>query len=114
MIIRCNRGCKFKKGTVTGSVDLETKKVVCDHCGDDIENMSPFAVNSMISQGKVLKKEGTKAFQLKCSTCKKTVEAVSDGKNIVGRDCDGDCKFNITTFAMRAIKGLSGKSGDNE
>jgi hypothetical protein len=111
MLIRCNQGCKLQGGTTTGSVDLDTNEVVCDYCGDDIENMSSFAVKSLISQGKILKKEGTKAFQFECKTCNKVVETIVEGDNVVGRGCDGDCKFEISSFAIRAMKSID-NSGD--
>lgn len=113
MLIRCNRGCTLQNGTTTGSVDQDVNKVVCNYCGEYVDGISDFAIKSMVSQGKVLKKEGTKSFQFKCVTCDKIVEtALVDGE-VRGKSCQGDCSFNISSFAIEAMKSVN-KVGDND
>ena len=106
MLIRCNRGCTKQNGTTTGCVDLDTNDVVCDYCGDTIDGISSFAKQSMISAGKVVKNDKRKAFQFDCLTCQKTVDAVLAAGELRGEGCDGECKFNVSSFAINAMKSL--------
>ncbi len=106
MLIRCNRGCTEKNGTTTGSVDLDSNDVVCDYCGDVVDGISSFAKQSMISAGDVVKHDKRKAFQFDCVTCKKTVNATLVADELKGVDCDGECKFNVSSFAINAMKSV--------
>jgi ribosomal protein L34E len=106
MLIRCNRGCTLKNGTTTGSVDVDEDKVICDYCGDAIDGISSFAKQSMIRAGNVVKNDKRKAFQFDCVTCKETVETEIIAGELRGCDCDGQCKFNVSSFTLAAMKSL--------
>lgn len=104
MLIRCHKGCAFKKGTTTGSVDVEQDIVICNYCGDSIDGISSFAKKSMIQAGNVVKNDKRKAFQFDCLTCEKTVETELVSGELRGCDCDKQCKFNVSSFTISAME----------
>lgn len=103
MLFNCKPGCSGKKITTTAKLDLESNEVICDLCGE-ILNISNFTKNSMKQRGEVIKNKKKKASQFDCLTCNKLVSTeVIDGK-IIGENCRGDCKFNISKFMIKAIE----------
>jgi transcription initiation factor TFIIIB Brf1 subunit/transcription initiation factor TFIIB len=110
MFINCNPKCK--RGTTTASLDVEKNEAVCDHCGDVIA-ISDFSKENMKRAGDVIKKkeeQQLKPYQYECTTCKKIMPAtLVDGK-IVGKDCSGECKFNITEYTEKMLKDVLKKT----
>jgi hypothetical protein len=114
MLFNCNPGCSGKRGTTSGSVDVEQDEVVCDYCGETLP-ISSFVKDMMKRSGKIRKKV-PKPFQFDCKTCEKSIETkVSKGK-LVGKGCDGDCKFDVSNYTVHAMKNLqdTSKGSDDE
>lgn len=115
MLIRCNPRCKLKDGSTTGSLDVDSNEVICDHCGDIVDGISSFAKNMMKNNGDVVRKNKNKPFQFECQTCNKITETVLDeDDNLVGVSCeDGGCAFSgvaaQTVHAMKSIGRYKGK-----
>jgi DNA-directed RNA polymerase subunit RPC12/RpoP len=103
MFINCNPKCK--RGTTTASFDSEKNEAVCNYCGDIIA-VSNFAKENMKRNGDILKKveEKTQAYQYDCMTCNKTMPAALSQDKIIGKNCKGDCKFNMTEFTAKLVK----------
>lgn len=105
MLVRCNLSCK-KKTTTDASLNLDTNEAICNDCGDVLENITTYAKNAMKINGDVLKTKKGKAFNFKCSTCNKEMQAISENGNIVGATCTqrSECKFNVSDYMKRAIE----------
>jgi hypothetical protein len=106
MLLSCKLGCSGKKGTTTASLDLESNKVYCDFCKEEIE-VSSFFKNAMKQQGHVLKPT-PKAFQFKCDFCKRTVATEIDQNDALrGIGCEKSCKFTVSKFIILGMKNTS-------
>lgn len=115
MLLRCKEKCKLRDGTTTGSLDLKTNEVVCDHCNETLPNVSPFTKNSMKHSGDILKEEVRKAFVFPCETCNKKVEAkVVEGDRVVGKGCEGDCSIKVPSVMIHNMKLVQEKEEDAE
>jgi hypothetical protein len=112
MLFNCNTGCSGKRGTTSGSVDTEQDEVVCEYCGDTLP-VSSFVKAMMKREGKV-KKKTPKPFQYDCKTCKKSVETKVNGSKLVGKECSGDCKFNVSNYTVLAMKNLQSTRKEDE
>jgi hypothetical protein len=111
MILRCNPRCKMSDGTTDGLLDLETDKVMCSTCGDEIQGVSSFTRSSMKLNGEVIRAKSKKAFVFGCLTCNKNVEAKISKGIVVGKNCqmnEQGCKLNITKHMVVALEGASG------
>lgn len=104
MIFNCNPGCSGKRGTTSGLVDSEQDAVVCEYCGE-ILAVSSFTKNVMKGQGKI-KKKTPKSFQFNCETCHQSIETTVQGNKLVGKECTGECKFNVSNFIILAMKNI--------
>lgn len=105
MLVRCNQSCKLKDGSTTGSLDVESDEVICDYCDEVLEGISSFAKRMMQSNGDIVRRSKKKAFQFSCETCNKEVETILKNDEVVGSNCiKGECKFNISSFAIHAMK----------
>jgi len=114
MLINCKPGCSGKKATTTASLSVENNEVVCDFCGENIE-VSSFVKTSMKQRGDIVRKDNRKSFQYDCLTCEKKVETEVVGVKLMGCDCSGDCKFNVSKFtihAMQKVQSAARKSDD--
>ena len=100
MFINCNPKCK--RGTTTASLDPEKNEVVCDYCGDVIA-VSNFTKESMKRAGDTVQ-EKPKAYQYDCTTCSKTTPVTIEQDKIIGQNCTGNCKFNISSFTEDMLK----------
>lgn len=105
MLINCRPGCKNKKVTTNGSLDVEQDEVVCTYCNDVIP-ASKFIKMSLKNQGDILRQDNRKSFQFNCLTCKKKVQTVSDGNKLTGINCQGNCEFNVSKFTIHAMNSV--------
>ncbi len=112
MLFNCNPGCSGKRGTTSGSVDIEQDEVVCEYCGETLP-VSSFVKDMMKREGKV-KKKVPRPFQFDCDTCKKSVETKVDNNKLVGKECSGDCKFNVSNYTIYAMKKLKDTYKESE
>lgn len=103
MLVNCKPGCKGKKATTNASLDIESNQVFCDFCQEELQ-VSSFTKNSMKQQGHILKKDNRKPFQFQCLTCKKIVGTELVNEQLKGLNCEKACKFNVSKFAILAIK----------
>lgn len=105
MLVRCNLNCKDNV-TTSASLDEDTNEAICDNCGDVLKNITSYAKNAMKINGDVLKKAKGKAFNFKCITCNKEMQAISKDGELVGATCSrqADCKFNISKYMQRGIE----------
>ena len=110
MIIVCNAKCR---GVVDASLDVDENKVVCNTCGELIDNVTEFIKLSMKSSGDVIKSRSRKAFVFQCETHNKMTEVLHSNSGLVGKSCPNDknrCLINITKNMKVAIK----EFGDND
>lgn len=103
MLVNCKPGCAGKRATTNASLDVDSNQVFCDLCQEELQ-VSNFTKHMMKQQGHVFKRDNRKAFQFHCLTCKKVVatELVKDQLHGIG--CEKTCKFNVSKFAILAIK----------
>jgi hypothetical protein len=105
MLVRCNQNCKHSV-TTDASLDIEADEAVCNYCGEVLENITSYAKNAMKMNGDVIRRAKGKAFNFRCSTCNKDMQAISEDGIIVGVGCSraGECDFNISAYMERAIE----------
>ena len=117
MLVRCKDRCKLSDGQTDGLLDLETNKVMCNLCGEELSNISDFTKTSMKMNGEVIKSKKKKAFTFKCLTCNDDVEAAMVGGIVVGKACKQDqkgCKLNVTQHMVKALEITSSYNVDEE
>jgi len=77
-----------------------------------LNNVASFTKRTMKSNGDILKKDA-KAFYFDCLTCKKKVAtSVVDG-DLQGKNCEKDCKFNVSRFMINSMETV-GTTDDDE
>lgn len=68
MLISCTtKGCLQ---TTEAKLNRETGEVICEACGNPIQNITPFTVKALSSIGQVLRNVSKKPFQALCTQCK--------------------------------------------
>lgn len=68
MLINCTtKGCLQ---ATEAKLNRETGEVICENCGNPIENITPFTKKALNSIGQVLRGTTKKAFQALCDQCK--------------------------------------------
>lgn len=104
MLVRCNQGCLKNGGTTDASLSLKNNEVICNVCGDTINNISKFSKLSMKNNGDVIK-EPKRAFTFECAHCEKRCEVEVLNHKAVGKHCQtkSKCMFKITTAMKHAI-----------
>ena len=105
MLLQCNQGCKLSGGTTDGSLDLDSNEVICNNCGDVLNNISSFAKRTMKSNNDI-KKAKIKAFFFDCSTCRKKVDTFAKGGKLYGKDCKYKCEFNVSKFMINSMEDI--------
>ena len=101
----CNNHCKFRRGTVEASLDLESNAAVCNYCHEELTNINDFAKETMKSLGYILKNNKKSSFLFKCLECNKTVSCSYESEKVCGSDCElKKCKFNITEEMISVLK----------
>jgi hypothetical protein len=67
MLINCTtKGCL--KAT-EAKLNRETGEVICEDCGNPIQNITPYMKKSLDSVGQVLRSVSKQAFQATCQNC---------------------------------------------
>ncbi|MHA2216341.1 MAG: hypothetical protein ACXACY_10405 [Candidatus Hodarchaeales archaeon] len=68
MLLDCTvRGCLQ---TTEAKLDRETGEVICDACGNNIPNVTPYIKKALNSVGQVIRSRIKKPFQVMCPQCK--------------------------------------------
>ena len=68
VMINCTtRGCLQ---ITEAKYDRESDEVICEQCGNAIENVTPIMKRTLNSLGQILRTKNSKAFQQHCSQCK--------------------------------------------
>lgn len=111
MLLSCNQGCKKSDGMTEGSIDIDSDKVICNKCGDEMRNVNSFTKRGMKSNNDVIKKS-PKAFLFDCLTCKKKVDTESANGILRGKGCNNSCKFNISRFMINTIENIEDENED--
>jgi hypothetical protein len=107
MILRCNQKCKFSDGVTDGSLDVDTDNVICNECGEIIEDVSLYSKLALKANGDILRSKNKKAFVFPCNTCEQDVETQFVNGILVGKECRNNqvgCQINITEHMIKAIE----------
>lgn len=115
MLVSCNVGCKKNGGTTDASLNLKNNEVICNVCGDTINNISSFSKLSMKNNGDVIE-EKKRAFTFECSHCEERCEVELENHKSVGKNCQtkDKCMFKITTAMRHAMSVVSEKNPSEE
>ena len=81
MITECKCG-----NPVEAKLDVETNKIMCQSCGEEIENMSEFAKTRMKQDGDVVRNDALHkvpegGMQVECGKCQKNIIALLNKKD---------------------------------
>ena len=112
MLVSCKKGCILNGGVTTAEVNLDTDKVVCKFCEEELEHVSDFAKNSMISCGFVRRSRVIESFTFHCLTCDKNVKTVVEDGKALSPGCENDCNINMTNEMLHAASIHSSKDFD--
>jgi RNase P subunit RPR2 len=95
MNFTCNRkGCMQSS---EAKLNLETNEVICDECGQVIDNMTEFTKRTLKQAGQVLRvKSVQQAFQVFCPTCNKNVELILDEGKAYCKTCKSPLALSAT------------------
>ncbi len=113
MLLNCNQGCKQGGGTTDCSIDIESDEVICNKCGDEVKNVNSFIKRTMKNNNDIVV-VAKKVFSFKCLTCNKAVEVEFLNENVKGKNCNKDCKFNLTNYMLTAIKEINDNKEDEK
>jgi len=110
MLVSCNQGCKKNGGTTDASLNLKNNQVICNVCGDTINNISSFSKLSMKNNGDIIE-EKKRAFTFECSYCDERCEVEIENHKSVGKNCQtkDKCMFKITSAMRHALEVMSDK-----
>jgi len=112
MIVRCNVGCRNSDGMTDASLDVDRDTIVCNACGDDLNDLSSYTKLSMRANGDIRRDHNKKAFVFPCKTCDKMVQATMSSGLLVGKSCPQGgkgCKINITDSMAKAVELYEGE-----
>lgn len=105
MILDCNKKCYKSGGRTEGSLDLDTNKIICTKCDEEIVGISDFMKEAMKRSGDIIKKSTSKAFTFKCVACNKMVETDIVNGVPIGKNCETKaCSINISQIMANAIE----------
>jgi len=81
MITECKCG-----NPVEAKLDVSTNQIICQECGEEIENMSDFAKAQMKSNGDVVRNDALHkvpegGMQVECGSCQKSMVALLNKKD---------------------------------
>ena len=67
MLINCTtKGCLQQ---TEAKLDRDTQEVICEECGNPIQNITPFTKKILNSMGQILRSNTKKPFQAYCTQC---------------------------------------------
>jgi len=112
MLVSCKKGCILNGGVTTAEVNIDTDKVVCKFCEEELDHISNFAKKSMISSGFVKRNKITESFTFHCSACDKNVKTIIKDESAFGVNCDGECSISITAEMIHAASIYSSSKFD--
>jgi len=113
MLVSCKKGCILSGGVTTAAVNLDTDRVICIFCEEELDHISDFAKKSMISCGFIKRNQITDSFTFYCSMCDKNVKTIINSGVPSGAHCDGDCNISITEQMANAVKLYSSEEFDD-
>ena len=118
MLVRCNTSCRQNGGMTDASLDVKDDCVICNDCGEVLNDISSYTKASMKRVGDIIRRKNRKAFTFSCKECGEAMPVMVEGDRVVGAQCDNhNCKFSITKNMINAIKVINiddGNGGDNE
>lgn len=107
MLLSCNPRCKKSDGMTEASLDLDSNKVICRKCDEEIINVSDYTKSSMKRNKDIYMKTKHKAFMFNCSNCNKKVETVVVNGVPYGKDCAAKtCTIQVSEMMVHAIEKL--------
>lgn len=105
-LLHCNhchttRDCKL---------DPDNDNVICMECGNVVEGVSPFFVNTMKSRREYVSKK-REAFRFMCDKCNKEMRGVlsKNGSQVLCSKCE--TPMNVSFYMMQAMKSID--TGDD-
>lgn len=115
MILGCNKSCKKRDGTTTGSLDIETDNVMCDNCGDTLSDITSYTKKVLKNLGKIIRTKNKKAFVMKCLACSESVEVKTVNGKLQGKVCStGKCNIQSTKFFENAVNVINEFNDKND
>ena len=99
MLIDCTtKGCLKKS---EAKLDVEKDQVICDECGNPIDNITKFTKKALKSLGQVVRIKSKQAFQALCKNC-------NDSRELYIKEDKAYCKScNTQVFVSAAfLQGL--------
>ena len=120
MLVRCKPSCRQNGGMTDASLDVKDDCVICNDCGEVLENISSYTKASMKRVGDIIRRKNRKAFTFSCKECGESMDVKVEGDRVIGSQCDSDnynCKFSITSNMINAIKMINignNSESDNE
>jgi hypothetical protein len=100
MLIDCTtKGCLQK---TEAKLDPETNMVMCDACGNVIENVTPYTKKALKDVGQILRHKAKAPFQSLCQQCNGNQPLYTDGERAFCRACNS--QVHITPAFMRGLK----------
>ncbi len=111
MLVNCRKGCVLNGGITTVKLNLDTDKVICDFCEEEVPDLSSFAKESLRTCGSVIRDRVIESFTFFCNFCEQNVKTAIKNDIPCGKDC-GDvdnCSINISDEMISAIKSMRGE-----
>ena len=100
------RNCdQCRKDNVDIKLRKGTDEAYCTECGQQIENITKFAINAMHFRKDYIE-EKRQSFSFPCKSCgdRRNGLVTLDGKQVVCADCDNE--INVSPFMRLTMKNL--------
>lgn len=75
-------------------LDLDNNKVICQECGQEIDNITVFTKNALKDVGQVIKRTKREPFQAYCSTCRELSSLYIKSKKAFCKVCNKQVVVN--------------------
>ena len=101
MLIDCTtKGCLQK---TEAKLNISTNEVICDECGNIIENVTEYIKRALKSSGQVMRSKAKEPFQTFCKTCNasKSLYVDADDKAFC-KSCNS--QIQITASFLNGLK----------
>lgn len=100
MLLDCTtKGCLQK---TEAKLDLDTNEVICDECGNKIENVTRFTKKALKDLGQIVRNKSRQPFQALCKNCNANRELFIEEGRAYCKTCN--TQVHVTAAFLRGLQ----------
>ncbi len=99
MLLDCTtKGCRQK---TEAKLDITSNEVICDECGNEIENITRFTKKALKDLGQILRSKSKQPFQALCKTCNSNQQLFIEEGRAYCKKCS--TQVHVTAAFLRGL-----------